>query len=153
MGITLRTVRARPFRFLVAGPWPLDKIWTIRLGGERGPGDQHRENGGNTVRKYIGSERAAAGGEQAAAAARDGARGASSGGVAGPVVSRRTTAKQRLTATRLHRQLREEGYEVGITTVRSYVREWKRQRQENLSAAVRRRVGGERQLTVPGHTS
>ncbi len=31
---------------------------------------------------------------------------------------KRTTKKQRLTATRLHRQLREEGYEVGITTVR-----------------------------------
>ena len=52
--------------------------------------------------------------------------------------SRRTTAKQRLTATRLHRQLLEEGYEVGITTVRSYVREWKRQRQETFIPLVHR---------------
>ena len=50
--------------------------------------------------------------------------------------SRRTTAKQRLTATRLHRQLLEDGYEVGITTVRSYVREWKRQRQETFIPLV-----------------
>ncbi len=52
--------------------------------------------------------------------------------------SRRTTAKQRLTATRLHRQLVEDGYEVGITTVRSYVREWKRQRQETFIPLVHR---------------
>ena len=52
--------------------------------------------------------------------------------------SRRTTAKQRLTATRLHRQLLEDGYEVGITTVRSYVREWKRQRQETFIPLVHR---------------
>ena len=52
--------------------------------------------------------------------------------------SRRTTAKQRLTATRLHRQLLEDGYEVGVTTVRSYVREWKRQRQETFIPLVHR---------------
>ena len=52
--------------------------------------------------------------------------------------SRRTTAKQRLTATRLHRQLLEEGYEVGVTTVHSYVREWKRQRQETFIPLVHR---------------
>ena len=52
--------------------------------------------------------------------------------------SRRTTAKQRLTGTRLHRQLLEDGYEVGITTVRSYVREWKRQRQETFIPLVHR---------------
>ena len=56
--------------------------------------------------------------------------------------SRRTTAKQRLTATRLHRQLLEDGYEVGTTTVRSYVREWKRQRQETFIPLVHR--AGER---------
>ena len=44
--------------------------------------------------------------------------------------SERTTPKQRLTATRLHRQLREEGYAVGVTTVREYLREWRRQRAE-----------------------
>lgn len=35
----------------------------------------------------------------------------------------RTTPKQRITGTRIHRQLVEEGYEVGITTVRDYLRE------------------------------
>ena len=44
--------------------------------------------------------------------------------------SKRTTRKQRLTGTRLHRQLVEEGFEVGVTTVRRYFREWRRQRQE-----------------------
>ena len=44
--------------------------------------------------------------------------------------SGRTTRKQRITGTRLHRQLIEEGYEVGVTTVRSWLREWRRQRAE-----------------------
>lgn len=44
--------------------------------------------------------------------------------------SRRTTAKQRVTGTRLHPQLREEGYQVGITTVRAYIREKRRQGAE-----------------------
>lgn len=44
--------------------------------------------------------------------------------------SPRTTPKQRLTATRLHRQLREEGYAVGITLVRDYLREWRRRQAE-----------------------
>ena len=39
----------------------------------------------------------------------------------------RTTPKQRITGTRIHRQLREEGYEVGTTTVRTYLREKRRQ--------------------------
>jgi len=42
----------------------------------------------------------------------------------------RTTAKQRLTGTRLHRQLREEGFRVGITSVRTYLREKHRQAAE-----------------------
>ncbi len=42
----------------------------------------------------------------------------------------RTTAKQRFTACRIHRQLREEGYQVGITTVRSYLAEKRRQARE-----------------------
>lgn len=42
----------------------------------------------------------------------------------------RTTAKQRITGTRIHRQLREEGYEVGTTTVRTYLREKRRQAAE-----------------------
>jgi transposase len=37
----------------------------------------------------------------------------------------RTTAKQRVTGTRLHRQLAEEGFEVGVTTVRGHLREWR----------------------------
>jgi len=42
----------------------------------------------------------------------------------------RATEKQRITAARLHRQLREEGYAVGITTVKDYFREKRRQSQE-----------------------
>jgi transposase len=42
----------------------------------------------------------------------------------------RTTPKQRLTGSRIHRQLVEEGYRVGITTVREYLRERRRQAQE-----------------------
>ncbi len=52
--------------------------------------------------------------------------------------SKRTTRKQRLTGTRLHRQLVEEGFEVGVTTVRSYFREWRRQRQEAFIPLVHR---------------
>jgi transposase len=40
--------------------------------------------------------------------------------------SDRTTPKQRLTATRLHQQLRSEGYQVGFSLVCSYVREMRR---------------------------
>jgi transposase len=42
----------------------------------------------------------------------------------------RTTAKQRITGSRIHQQLVEEGYEVGITTVRGYLAEKRRQAQE-----------------------
>jgi transposase len=42
----------------------------------------------------------------------------------------RTTAKQRLTGTRLQRQLVAEGYAIGTTLVRQYLRERRRQRQE-----------------------
>lgn len=41
-----------------------------------------------------------------------------------------TGGKQQLTATRLWRMLREEGYDVGETLVKAYVREWKRRRRE-----------------------
>jgi transposase len=41
-----------------------------------------------------------------------------------------TGGKQRLTATRLHAMLLEEGLAVGITTVRTAVAEWKRRRRE-----------------------
>jgi len=52
--------------------------------------------------------------------------------------SRRTTAKQRVTGTRLHRQLRVEGLEVGTTLVRSYLRELRRQRAEAFVPLVHR---------------
>ena len=44
--------------------------------------------------------------------------------------SGRTTAKQRLTASRIHRQLVEDGVAVGITTVREYLAERRRREQE-----------------------
>ncbi|MCA1717189.1 MAG: IS21 family transposase [Actinobacteria bacterium] len=50
----------------------------------------------------------------------------------------RTTPKQRLTGTRIHRQLVEEGYQVGITTVRDYLRERRRQRAEVFVPLVHR---------------
>ena len=42
----------------------------------------------------------------------------------------RTTAKQRITGTRVHQQLIEEGFRVGSTTVRDYLAEKRRQRRE-----------------------
>jgi transposase len=50
----------------------------------------------------------------------------------------RTTAKQRLTGARLHRQLVEEGYQVGITTVRDYLWEKRRQAAEVYIPLVHR---------------
>ena len=41
-----------------------------------------------------------------------------------------TRGKQRLTATRLHQILVDEGHAVGVTLVRQYVAEWKRRRRE-----------------------
>jgi transposase len=41
-----------------------------------------------------------------------------------------TGGKQRLTAVRLHRMLREEGLDVGETLVKDLVREWRRRRRE-----------------------
>ncbi len=59
--------------------------------------------------------------------------------------SPRTTQKQRLTATRLHDQLVCEGFSIGATTVRRFVREWKRQRQEVFIPLVHR-AGDEGQV-------
>ena len=42
----------------------------------------------------------------------------------------RTTPKQRITGTRVHRQLLKEGYVVGITLVRDYLREKRREKAE-----------------------
>ena len=50
----------------------------------------------------------------------------------------RTTHKQRITGTRGHRQLVEEGYEVGTTTVRDYLRERRRQKAEVFIPLVHR---------------
>lgn len=52
--------------------------------------------------------------------------------------SRRTTKKQRLTGTLLHRQLISEGFTVGESTVRRYFREWKRRRSETYIPLVHR---------------
>jgi transposase len=41
-----------------------------------------------------------------------------------------TDKKQRLTATRLHDMLRNEGHQVGVTLVKEAVAEWRRQRRE-----------------------
>lgn len=41
-----------------------------------------------------------------------------------------TGGKQRLTATQLHRMVVGEGHRVGVTLVKEFVAEWKRQRQE-----------------------
>jgi transposase len=49
-----------------------------------------------------------------------------------------TRGKQRVTGSRLHQQLVEEGYEVGITTVRQYVREWRLGREEVYVPLVHR---------------
>src|SRR5215216_3647565 len=57
----------------------------------------------------------------------------------------RTTPKQRITGTRIHRQLVEEGYEVGLTTVRDYLRE-KRRRQAEVFIPLVHRPGDEAQV-------
>ncbi len=57
----------------------------------------------------------------------------------------RTTAKQRITGTRVHRQLVEEGYEVGITTVRDYLRE-KRRKEAEVFVPLIHRPGDEAQV-------
>ena len=73
--------------------------------------------------------------------------------------STRTTDKQRITGTLVHAQLLREGYQVGSTTVRAYLAEQRRQRQEVYVPLVWRpaeaaqvdffevtvEVGGERQ--------
>ena len=52
--------------------------------------------------------------------------------------SLRTTRKQRITGSRLHRQLLEDGLQVGVTTVRGWLREWRRQRAEVYIPLVHR---------------
>lgn len=50
----------------------------------------------------------------------------------------RTTPKQRVTGARLHQQLVEEGHGVGVTTVRAWLREWRRRREEVYVPLVHR---------------
>lgn len=52
--------------------------------------------------------------------------------------SSRTTRKQRITASRLLRQLREEGFKVGLTTVSDYLREKRRRSAEVFIPLVHR---------------
>lgn len=52
--------------------------------------------------------------------------------------SGRTTAKQRLTGSRLHQELVQEGYQVGVTLVRDYLREVKRRKAEVFIPLVHR---------------
>ena len=50
----------------------------------------------------------------------------------------RVTTKQRLTGSRLHRELVQEGYQVGVTLVRDYLREVKRRKAEVFIPLVHR---------------
>lgn len=55
----------------------------------------------------------------------------------------RTTAKQRVTGSRLHRQLVEEGFRVGVTTVRAYLHELRRRTAEVFVPLVHRPCEGQ----------
>jgi len=57
----------------------------------------------------------------------------------------RSTAKQRITGTRIHRQLVEEGYRAGVTTVRALLAERRRKRAEVMIPLVHR-AGDEAQV-------
>src|SRR5438105_1382237 len=50
----------------------------------------------------------------------------------------RTTAKQRVTATRVHREILERGHAVGITTVKTYMAERRRKATEVFVPVVYR---------------
>src|SRR5215211_2932234 len=57
----------------------------------------------------------------------------------------RTTAKQRITGTRIHRQLVEEVDEFGLTTLRNYLRE-KRRKEAEVFVPLTHRPGDEAQV-------
>jgi transposase len=57
----------------------------------------------------------------------------------------RTTAKQRLTGVGLHRALREEGYQVGLTAIHEYLRARRRPRTEVYVPLIHR-AGDEAQV-------
>jgi transposase len=52
--------------------------------------------------------------------------------------SGRSTAKQRVTGSRLHQELVEEGFQVGVTTVRTYLKERRRRAAEVFVPLVHR---------------
>lgn len=90
----------------------------------------------NTVRKYL---------KESEPKRREGPRARPVLEVVGPRIdalleewSRRTTPKQRVTGTRVHQQLVEEGFEVGVSTVRAYLREKRRQASEVYIPLVHR---------------
>jgi transposase len=58
---------------------------------------------------------------------------------------KRTTEKQRTTGTRLHRELKQEGYDVGVTLVRDYLRELRR-REAEVYIPLIHRPGDEAQV-------
>jgi len=59
--------------------------------------------------------------------------------------SSRTTKKQRITGSRLHRQVIEEDFQVGVTLVRAHLREWRRLKREVYIPLVHR-AGDEAQI-------
>ena len=61
-----------------------------------------------------------------------------------------TTNKQRITIARVHRQLVEEGYDVGETTVREYLKKKKRKAKEVFIPLIHRR-GDEAQVDFFDH--
>jgi transposase len=84
----------------------------------------------NTVRKYLlgEGEPKREVGQGRAAPVREGAASRIEGVL--EEWSGRTTKKQRITGSRMYRQLVEEGFAVGITTVREYLAERRRRDQE-----------------------
>src|SRR5881397_656044 len=82
----------------------------------------------NTIRRYLAG--AEPGVRTPVVRARPVLGGCSPGSRHWPEAPQWTQGKQRLTATRLHRLLVEEGHAVGATLVKAYVAEWKRRRQE-----------------------
>lgn len=61
-------------------------------------------------------------------------------------VRQRPMPRQRVTGTRLHRAPMEEGYQVGATTVRSYLRKRRRRRAEVYLPLVHHHPGEEGQV-------
>ncbi len=91
----------------------------------------------NTVRKYLG--------ESEPKRKKHKGRGSPKTDEVGPRIDAlldewkdRTTAKQRITGTRLHQELLKEGYDVGVSTVRTYYAELRRKSAEVFVPLVHR---------------